>query len=106
MTSDRDDVVCVFSGPPELVEERRSVLAEAGVASRVVGTELSGSFGSVLPQSVELWVHAADVERAQAAIAREAEREPRPHFPHPTDAPKPRPAPNRKEPYVNPDPGS
>ena len=103
----------VYAGSALLVQVRRAALTAAGIESRVVGTELSGSFGSVLPDSVELWVHRRDAPAAEAVIARESRPadeknrdRPRQHFPHPTDAPKPAPPPHRREPYVNPDPGA
>jgi hypothetical protein len=113
MTRDSDDVVKVYSGPPVLVEAYRAKLTEAGIACDVVGTELAGSVGSTLPAAVELWVHRADVPKAEAVINRGARPEGKPahdrphqHFPHPTDDPKPGAAPHRTEPYVNPDPGA
>jgi hypothetical protein len=112
MTHDPNDVVRVYAGPALMVQVHRAALAEAGIASRVVGTELSGSFGSALPESVELWVHRRDMPAAEAVIARESrpaegtnrDRLPQ-HFPRPTDDPKPASPPHRREPYVNPDPG-
>ena len=113
MTRDPHDVVRVYSGPSVLVETYRAALTEAGVACQVVGTELAGSFGSALPESIELWVHRIDLSRAEAVINGEARPvgeplrdQPRQRFPHPTDDPKPRPAPHRKERYVNPEPGA
>ena len=113
MTRDPQDVVKVYSGPLVLVEVYQAALTEAGITSNVVGTELVGGVGSALPAAVELWVHRGDVPRAEAVINREAQSEgkpvrDRPHqrFPHPTNSPKPSPAPLRKEPYTNPDPKS
>jgi hypothetical protein len=113
MTHDPNDVVRVYAGSALTVQVYRAALAEAGIACRVVGTELSGSFGSVLPAAVELWVHRIDGPTAEAVIARESrpadkkDRDrPRQHFSHPTDDPKPAPPPHRREPYVNPDPGA
>ena len=112
MTHDPNDVVRVYAGAPLMVQAHRAALDEAGIACRVVGTELSGSFGSALPASVELWVHRIDGPAAEAVIARESRPEekegdrPRQHFPHPADDPKPAPPPHRREPYVNPDPGA
>lgn len=109
MTRDQSDVVRAYAGPLVLVEIYQAALKQAGIESRVVGTELTGGFGSALPESVELWVHRLDLPRAEAAIERESRAtaggEPeRTHFHHPTDDPKrPRRAP-RHEPYANPNP--
>ena len=113
MKRDENDVVRVYSGPLVLVEVYKATLEEAGITCRVVGTELAGGFGSVLPETVELWVHTGDLSRAKDLIERESQsksgaphdRAPH-HFPHPTSDPKPGPAPLRREPYVNPDPGA
>jgi hypothetical protein len=105
MNHDQDDVVRAYAGPLVAVKLCQAALKEAGITSRVVGTELSGSFGSALPGSVELWVHRSDLAKAAAVIERESrangEAE-HAHFPHPTDEPKPGPQPSRREPYVNP----
>lgn len=103
MTHDQNDVVRAYSGPLVLVEVYQAALKEAGIESRVVGTELTGGLGSALPASVELWVHRHDLPKAEAAIERaarsggEVER-----FPPPTDGAKPAPPPHHREPYVNP----
>jgi hypothetical protein len=109
VTRDQNDVVRAYAGPLVLVEMYQAALKEAGIDSRVVGTELAGSFGSALPESVELWVHRLDLPNAEAVIERESrakveeDDEPaRAHFPHPTDDPKPPRRPDRREPYVNP----
>ncbi|HEY1189170.1 MAG TPA: DUF2007 domain-containing protein [Gemmata sp.] len=109
MKRDENDVVRAYSGPLVLVEVYKGTLEEAGITCRVVGTELTGSFGSALSASVELWVHSGDLARAQELIAREERAKgeaPHNQFPHPTSAPNPGPAPLRHEPYVNPDPGA
>jgi hypothetical protein len=107
VTRDQNDVVRAYAGPLVLVELYQSALKEAGIASRVVGTELAGGLGSALPAAVELWVHRPDLPNAEAVIERESRAkvaEPRAHFPHPTDDPKPAPRPHRREPHVNPNP--
>ncbi|AMV25262.1 hypothetical protein VT84_12755 [Gemmata sp. SH-PL17] len=113
MTHDPNDVVRVYAGPALMVRGHRAALAEVGITCRVVGTELSGSFGSALPASVELWVHRSNKTAAEGVIARESRSaneptrdRPRQHFPHPIDDPKPAPPPHRREPYVSPDPGA
>ena len=108
MSHDPNDVVRVFSGPLIEVESHQRILAESGIESKVVGTELTGSFGTAMPSSIELWVHRRDAEKAAAIIERDGAGRSGPHggkFPHPTNDPKPGHAPARKEPYVNPNPG-
>jgi hypothetical protein len=106
MERDPNDVVTVYSGPMVTVETYKQVLAEAGIDSRVVGEALAASFGSALPDSVELWVHQHDLEKAKAAIKLYEEQRPQehPHFPPPTSVPKPTSHPIRKEPHIKQDP--
>lgn len=72
---DNDDVVRVYAGPLVLVEVYKAALADEGIEGRVVGTELTASFGSALAGSTELWVHRDDLTRAQEVIAREEKAE-------------------------------
>jgi hypothetical protein len=108
MTRDADDVVKVFSGTLIEVEGFQLALADAGIESKIVGTELTASFGSAIPGSIELWVHRADADKARAAITRDEERkankQPGQKHPHPTSDPKPPAPPARKEPHVKQDP--
>lgn len=108
MSRDPNDVVRVFTGPLVEVEANQQVLTEAGIESKVVGTELTASFGTALSGSIELWVHAGDAENAVAAIRRDQEQrgrhEEREAQPHPTNSPKPTQAPRGKEPHVKQDP--
>jgi hypothetical protein len=108
MDRNPDDVVRVFSGTLIEVEMYQQVLDDAGIQSKVVGDELgSAGLGTVLPGSVELWVHQNDLEKAVAAIKRDEEGKRHPHggkHPHPTSDPKPGQAPHRKEPHVKQDP--
>lgn len=92
MNADPNDVVTVYSGPMVTVETYQQVLADAGIESRVVGEALAASFGSAIPDSVELWVHRSDLEKATAAIKRYEEGRPREqqHHPRPTNDPKPK----------------
>lgn len=76
MSRDPNDVVRVYSGPLPQVEAYQQVLREAGIESKVVGTELTASFGSALSNSIELWIHSGDSEKAVAAI-KEYEAAPR-----------------------------
>jgi len=68
MSRDPNDVVRVYSGPLTNVESYQQVLRESGIESKVVGTELSASFGSAISDSIELWIHNSDMEKAVAAI--------------------------------------
>jgi hypothetical protein len=116
--------VKVATGSLVAMEMYQRELKEAGIPSKVVGLNLEASFGTAIPNSIELWVHRSDAERAASEIERlEAERghrgpeqeeprhgrggpNPRAGFTHPEGDPKPRPADPRREPYTNPDPGS
>jgi hypothetical protein len=107
MSHDPNDVVKVYSGPLVVVEAYREALQDAGIESRIVGTALTSVFGGAVPDTVELWVHQMDMEKATKAIERYEQRSvenKHHHHAHPTSAPKPGPAPGRKEPYTNPDP--
>ena len=106
MTPQPDDIVQVASGSLVEVELWQTALTEAGIESRVVGTELSAGLGSAFPTSTELWVHRSDLDKATAAIryAQEhggeesqqehghpkSDRVPEsPHIPHPKTNPNP-----------------
>jgi hypothetical protein len=108
MSRDPQEVVRVFAGPLFEAEAYQQVLKEAGIESKVVGTDLSAGLGSALPATIELWVHQGDGDRAIAAIKYHNEQMGRreagqPH-PHPTDSGKPSTTPHRKEPHVKQDP--
>lgn len=75
MKHDEDGVVRVYSGPLVLVEVYKAALEDAGIACRVVGTELAAGFGSALPAATELWVHERDRARAEELLAREAQKD-------------------------------
>ena len=109
MTRDPNDVVKVYAGPMVTVEAYKQVLADAGIDAKVVGEALLASFGTAIPDSVELWVHQSDVEQARAAIeryeeGRTDEDRQRHHHQRPTSDAKPGAAPARKEPHVKQDP--
>lgn len=96
MTADANDIVRVASGSLIQVEIWHELLGAAGIESRVVGEDLAGGLGTALPNSVELWVHRADAEAAEAAICRsgehrhrEPESHPAPPHGHPVSDPKP-----------------
>lgn len=62
------DVVRVYSGSVVSAELYQQALRDAGIESRVVGLSLTASFGSAIPESVELWVKSEDAEKAAATI--------------------------------------
>jgi hypothetical protein len=105
MTADPNDVVKLASGSFLDIEMYKSELDQAGITCRVVGLNLEASFGTAIPNSVELWVHRADAERA-ASIVKKAEEKHRHHdhakHPHPVNDPKPQPPHTHKENWVNP----
>ncbi|MBA4188736.1 MAG: hypothetical protein C0467_12120 [Planctomycetaceae bacterium] len=107
MSRDPNDVVRVYSGPLSEVEAYQQVLRETGIESKVVGTELSASFGSALSGSIELWIHNSDMDKAVAAIklfeAEKGKKEQQGHE-HPANAGKAHTMPHRKEPHVKQDP--
>lgn len=91
-----EDIVRVYAGPYVTAEIYQQVLQEADIPAQVVGAELLASFGSAIPDVVELWVQRKDAEKAQAAIKlyeeQREERSSRPtDFPKPKDDPLPRP---------------
>jgi hypothetical protein len=74
MNPSDDDIVRVATGNLVQVEMWQGRLKEAEIESRVVGDDLSSSIGSILPGSVELWVHERDVPRAQEILAKEPDQ--------------------------------
>ena len=77
MSHDEHDVVKVYSGDVVTAELYQQALKEAGIDSKVVGLSLTASFGTAIPDSVELWVKSEDAEKANAAIKLyEDEKEP------------------------------
>ncbi|MBN9118065.1 MAG: DUF2007 domain-containing protein [Planctomycetes bacterium] len=69
-THDEHDVVKVYSGSVVSAELYQQALKDAGIESKVVGLDLTASFGTAIPGSVELWVKSEDAEKAAAAIRR------------------------------------
>jgi hypothetical protein len=109
MSSDPNDVVQVFRGPLIDVETYQLVLKEAGIESKIVGTELTGGLGSAIPDSIELWIHRGDSEKAAAAIKLHEESKgrhgPAQHHGHPkSDHKPPHPTHHRPEPHIKQDP--
>ena len=70
MTTETHDVVRVASGEMVTIEMYQGALTDAGIVSRIVGDALGASFGTAIPNSIELWVREEDTARAAAAIAR------------------------------------
>lgn len=108
MALDPNEVVKVYAGPFVAAEAYQSALEQAGIESKVVGDSLMSSFGSAIPNSIEIWVHQKDAEKALAVIQRyEEERgaaHEKHHHPRPQSDPKPDMPPVRKEPHVKQDP--
>jgi hypothetical protein len=89
MFEDTDEIVRASTGTLSEINAQAGQLEAAGIRCRVVGDDLTAGLGTLLPGSVELWVHAADGERAAAVLAGQDIPEPRARFPHPTSDPKP-----------------
>ena len=91
MVAYANDIVCVARGSWSQVEFWHELLEAAGIESRVVGDNLTAGLGTALPGSVELWVHSADAEAAEAAIVGAGDHHPShaalPHG-HPMSDPK------------------
>ena len=68
MNDDQDEVVRIAAGPLVDVELWQATLNDAGIESRVVGTELTGGLGTAIQDSIELWVHQGDAEKAIATL--------------------------------------
>lgn len=68
MTHDEHDVVKVYSGSMVSAELYQQAIKEAGINSKVVGLDLTASFGTALADSVELLVRSEDAEKARAVI--------------------------------------
>jgi hypothetical protein len=68
MMHNEHDVVKVYAGSVVTAELYQQALKDADIESRVVGLSLTASFGSAIPDSVELWVKSEDAEKAAAAI--------------------------------------
>ena len=110
MADDPNDVVKVATGSFVAMEMYQRELKASGIPSKVVGLNLEASFGTAIPNSIELWVHRSDAERAAAVIERtEKERgqpmtEPHEH-PRPTSDQKPRTQGGRPHTHYDTDPG-
>ncbi|MBX3401449.1 MAG: hypothetical protein KF873_22165 [Gemmataceae bacterium] len=89
MIDGSDDVVKVAVGTLAEINEQAGRLHADGVRCRVVGDDITAGLGTMIPGSVELWVLAADADRAAAILSGEFDAPDRPKFPHPTSDPKP-----------------
>ena len=63
-----DKIDRVATGSLVQVELWQQRLRAAGIDSRVVGQDLSTSFGSALTGSIELWVRRSDLARAEEVL--------------------------------------
>ena len=68
MARDPQELVRIFAGPLVEVELRHDALTDAGIVSKVVGTELAAGLGTALTDSIELWIHLADAPKAAAIL--------------------------------------
>ena len=64
MIINSDDVVKVATGTLIEMTSLAELLKDEGIVCRVVGDDLTAGLGSTMPGSVELWVSAADANRA------------------------------------------
>ena len=63
-----DEIVRIGTGTSMTVELWHNALKETGIESKVVGEDLDASFGTAIPESVELWVREEDAEKAQTFL--------------------------------------
>jgi hypothetical protein len=73
-THDPNDVVRAATGSLVAIETYQAEMREAGIDSKVVGLDLEAGVGTALLNSIEIWVHRSDAEKAAAVIDR-VERE-------------------------------
>jgi len=64
-----DEIVMVASGTMPQVEVWKIALDDEGIDGRVVGEDLTAGLGSAIPESVELWVHREDHDRAVKVLS-------------------------------------
>jgi putative signal transducing protein len=69
MTQHSEDLVLVAAGSLVEIQAWGDVLLAEGILYRLVGDNLVAGLGTALPNSVELWVHRADAEAAETAMA-------------------------------------
>ena len=69
MTQHSDELVMVAAGALSEVRAWAEVLLGAGIRYRVVGDDATPVPGIVPRDAVELWVHSADAEAAEAEMA-------------------------------------
>lgn len=65
-----DDIVKLATGSLVDMQLLANELSAEGIPARTVGDDLTAGLGTAMPGSVELWVRTADVQRAEATIAR------------------------------------
>ena len=107
MIINSDDVVKVATGTLIEMTSLAELLKDEGIVCRVVGDDLTAGLGSTMPGSVELWVGAADANRANKILFdteghHKKHGKPLPNaFPHPKSDPKPD---RTQGPHHNPEP--
>jgi hypothetical protein len=91
-----DDMLCLKRGSLIQVQAWQQTLRAGGMKSRVIGDHRTGGLGTTVPGSVELWIHSADVDAAESAMAeaygnrrQEPETYPVLMYGRPVSAPKP-----------------
>ena len=63
-----DEIVRIGTGTAMTVQLWHNALADNGIESKVVGDDLDGGPGTMIPESVELWVREVDAEAAQTFL--------------------------------------
>lgn len=107
MINNSDDVVKVATGTLIEMTSLAELLKDEGIVCRVVGDDLTAGLGSTMPGSVELWVGAADANRANKILFdteghHKKHGKPLPNaFPHPKSDSKPD---RTQGPHYNPEP--
>lgn len=70
--TDHPEPVRLRTGTMPDVQNWAAALDEAGITYKIVGEDLAATFGAMLHDAIELWVHAGDAARADEVL-RQAE---------------------------------